>query len=207
MKVEICKVCDVLYCPDLATDRMHHNRIHDLVVAGVGTSVAFRRVLTWITPGDQVTVISHNRSLPEEKKVAEEVAWVAKRSIGRHAGFSWPRYLADTPVDEALDYHIFLYLRKARAIGMLAVCRRYAAAPVIWSTNTQGNTIEHSCWCIQMVWTAHNLRKAGIAKTLVRQAAAYIALPDVANFAWSAPFTESGAGLIKELCPVEFWVA
>lgn len=206
MKISVCPICNVMYSPLLPSDQAHHDRIHQRVVNGVPVIVPMICTLPGAQPTDQLAIVAHNHATPAEKVVAEDVAGVAKQALDRHAGFTWYRYLAYEPVNLALDYHIILYLRANQAIGLLAFCRRPLAYAMTWDSDSSF-VIDNPYWCIQMVWTAHNWQKTGIAQTLVRSAASYLEMPDAGAFAWSAPFTASGAALVKKFCPVRFLIA
>lgn len=207
MNIAICDICNTMYCPELPEDQAHHQRIHQLLTDGVPSAYPFSQQLPAPTPGDHIAIVAHNRAPLAEKGLADAVAWAAKQSLARKATFNWYRYIATEPIRADLDYHLLLYLRNSNAIGLLAFCRRPFAREMQWGVSTARTFIDNPYWCIQMVWTAHNWQRTGIAQTLVQSAATYLGMPDARAFAWAAPFTDGGAALVKKFCPVRFLIA
>jgi len=201
--VKICDVCNMMYCPDLAEDRAHHQRIHTMVEQGVEASLDWSVEVARVRGEDRIVAVDHNSAPIAEKKVAEQASWAAKQSVDRKAGFSWYRYMADAPADSKLAYHVFLYIKEQKAIGMVAMCRRPESVLGEWGEK-MGTPDPTPRWCVEMVWVASLWRRQGIARLLAVEAASHL-LTAPHLLAWSSPFTESGLALVKYFCPKKFY--
>ncbi len=90
--------------------------------------------------------------------------------------------------------HLFVARQRKEAVGL-----------VVMSRHQELVSRAANCWAADFVWTRREKRYQGIAASLIRTAAAHLGVA-VQEIAFRGPFTPSGAGSLRRLCPTTVYI-
>ncbi len=108
--------------------------------------------------------------------------------------------------------HLFVARQRKEAVGLVVMSRHQSLWRTSWDESGRPNldTLElvsraANCWAADFVWTRREKRYQGIAASLIRTAAAHLGVA-VQEIAFRGPFTPSGAGSLRRLCPTTVYI-
>jgi GNAT superfamily N-acetyltransferase len=200
----ICPKCGLHHVAGDAEEEVRHAQYCDLMVNGPPTTIAHDGRVIW-TSGDEHIIVVTDQSSEQLRKLAHEVSRCANREMRYDGGI----YRHFDPPDER-EVHIFLFVRRERALGLCLFERRTTIWHCLWNEEETPTCVEcpelSPMWSVCFVWVHKQCRGTGAAYTLLREAKALLKLNDN-KFGWYTPFSEDGERFVRGLHPDGFYVA
>jgi ribosomal protein S18 acetylase RimI-like enzyme len=151
-----------------------------------------------------VAVVTSGASPPGWRRLAHQVA-----AIVQPGGHSFP--LAEPAQDSRPDdlaRRAFLYRQANRVCGYLVLANKtvtgYREASARYRETDAAERVTRTC--VMVVWVAPEMRRRGVARQLVDEAARNCGIR-ASGLAWAEPFTDSGYLLARFMAPDGMWIA
>ncbi|MBZ5678023.1 MAG: GNAT family N-acetyltransferase [Acidobacteriia bacterium] len=141
-----------------------------------------------------------------QRKRAQEVGSRANRDTK----FDFGVYAAMDDCNREFQIHAFIGASHERAVAFLLLEKRSTIWLARWPDIEAGlyppEISERIAeWTIGFIWVHSRVRRHGIARKLLHEAARFARIPTV-QLGWYTPFTDEGRLLVRAICPSEFRV-
>ena len=192
--------CGLTYVVGSPEDEDLHARIHAEYLRGPVIPVL--KYLSRSETFGPLAVYFIDSTLPlPVRQNFRDVAVVWARAIPGPAGY-------DGTVDEH-DQRVLVAAEGDRVVGAAVTAFDDYAWPLRWTPEgsiemRDEKALTHRRCKVARVWTAGAYRRRGLALHLVQLASRLLSC-GVGEMGWELPFTRSGEGLVKRLCPDAFW--
>ena len=149
----------------------------------------------------KIAVVTSRDSRPAWRAFAHEVA-----AVVQPGGRSFPLAERRSTSDAGHDRAAFLYRNAGRVVGYLCLERKivtgYRDARAEYRQVTEVERLIRPC--VMVVWVAPKVRRQGIARDLVEEAAQQAGVT-LTGLAWAEPFTDRGYFLAHSVTPDGLW--
>jgi hypothetical protein len=139
-----------------------------------------------------------------QQQRAERVVSAANRF---HLHYDGPQYEAHETDNYCADHrtHVYVARLKGRGAGFVLLRWRTTYWELTWTQYDHGPrpdapNQDPGRWCIDLVWVREDLRRRGVASSLLETAAQRLGV-EVRDFAWRGPFKPGGEALARVLSP------
>jgi hypothetical protein len=199
-----CPECEFDYVAGIPSNTRAHRKYHDEMVNGIPAKPLANDRIIWEEVPYRITVVNAE-SPTAQKKCAERSGIVARRDTP----FDFKPYSAVEVLDER-NVHLFLLHHQERIVGLLVVEKRSHIWKCTWEERERHVFNDLSdrppIWSVGLVWVNRQHRRKGFGCRLAAEAARFWGI-QIRQLGWQTPLTESGAVMIRKLCPDEFYIA
>jgi ribosomal protein S18 acetylase RimI-like enzyme len=193
------------YVKESIGDRNRHRPYHDRMVNGVPARSTAREKVIWRNIGSRIVVVTPHSPKPQ-RVLARLVGQVANRELHSDGGL----YYENEPSDDR-DMHLFIYCVHDRAVGLVILEKRdhvcqYSWAE--WDAKVQKSLpkVPVPIWSLGIAWTHKKHRRRGLARTLFREACAFLETELDAVGVYT-PLSPEGEVFARSIFPQIFLIA
>ena len=196
--------CGLTFLPSHRPDARRHRKEHDEYLAGVRVSPLRDDEVVSETNDLRITVVRPGSSLRQRKR-AEHVG----RRANWDTHYDFGVYSASEDGNRTFQIHAFIGSSQERAVSFMLLETRSTVWLARWvdlgANHLEPGKVSEGIkqWTVGFIWVLPRLRRKGIARKLLREAARFAQIP-VTELGWYTPFTPEGELLVRAACPDKF---